>query len=223
MRKSLHHLHQAIFGEIGMSNELEDLYKSLVIGVVPSLWKKLAPETQMNLASWIVHFKKRQQQYAEWVKAEPYVMWLSGLHVPESYLKALMQTACRKNGWPLDKTTLFTKVTKFTDPKSITERPPTGCYVHGLFMEGANWDNEKNCLKKQDPKQLIVEMPIMQIIPVETNRLRLQNSFTTPVYATQERANKMGAGLVLEADLPTTEHPSHWILQGVCLILNKND
>ncbi len=134
-----------------------------------------------------------------------------------------MQTACRKNGWPLDKTSLFTKVTKFTDAKSITERPSTGCYVQGLSMEGATWDFEKQVLRRSDPKQLIVDLPIIQLIPTETHRLRLQNTFNTPVYVTQERCNKMGVGLVFEADIPTTEHPSHWILQGVCLVLNRID
>lgn len=39
-------------------------------------------------------------------------MWLSGLHIPESYLTALVQATCRKNGWPLDKSTLYTAVTE---------------------------------------------------------------------------------------------------------------
>jgi dynein heavy chain len=32
----------------------------------------------------------------------------------------------------------------------------------------------------------------------------------------------MGVGLVFEADLGTSEHISHWVLQGVCLILNTD-
>ncbi len=43
---------------------------------------------------------------------EPYVMWLSGLHIPESYVTALVQATCRKNQWPLDKSTLYTNVTE---------------------------------------------------------------------------------------------------------------
>lgn len=43
---------------------------------------------------------------------EPYVMWLSGLHIPESYLTALVQATCRRNQWPLDKSTLYTSVTE---------------------------------------------------------------------------------------------------------------
>jgi len=30
----------------------------------------------------------------------------------------------------------------------------------------------------------------------------------------------MGVGNVFEADLHTREHPSHWTLQGVALVLN---
>jgi dynein heavy chain len=32
----------------------------------------------------------------------------------------------------------------------------------------------------------------------------------------------MGVGLVFEADLATGEHSSHWVLQGVALILNAD-
>ncbi len=50
----------------------------------------------------------------------------------------------------------------------------------------------------------------------------LQNTFRTPVYVTSLRRNAMGVGLVFEADLHTTEHISHWTLQGVCLTLNTD-
>ena len=49
-----------------------------------------------------------------------------------------------------------------------------------------------------------------------------QNMFRTPVYTTSDRRNAMGVGLVFEADLATAEHDSHWVLQGVCLVLNTD-
>lgn len=57
---------------------------------------------------------------------EPRVMWLSGLHIPESYLTALVQATCRKNGWPLDKSTLYTAVTKFATAEDVNERAHQG-------------------------------------------------------------------------------------------------
>lgn len=59
-------------------------------------------------------------------EGEPNVMWLSGLHIPESYLTALVQATCRKNGWPLDRSTLFTQVTNFQDADEVTERAGQG-------------------------------------------------------------------------------------------------
>jgi hypothetical protein len=53
-------------------------------------------------------------------------MWLSGLHIPEAYLTALVQATCRKNGWPLDRSTLFTQVTKFQDADEVNERAGQG-------------------------------------------------------------------------------------------------
>jgi len=147
------------------------------------------------------------------------VIWLSGLHIPESYLTALVQTTCRVRGWPLDKSTLYTVVTKFTNAEGL-EALESGCYVQGLYLEGARWDVEEGELKAQDPKVLVVELPIMQVIPMEQSKLKLHNTFRTPVYVTQARKNAMGVGMVFEADLHTTDHVSHWVLQGVALCLN---
>ena len=57
------------------------------------------------------HFLRRLKQYDDWIqKGEPSIIWLSGLHIPESYLTALVQTTCRIKGWALDKSTLYTVV-----------------------------------------------------------------------------------------------------------------
>ncbi|EFN79040.1 Dynein heavy chain 10, axonemal [Harpegnathos saltator] len=81
---------------------------------------------------------------------------------------------------------------------------------------------EEHCLRRSYPKVLIEELPILTIIPTEVHRLKLQNTFKTPVYTTSDRRNALGAGLVFEADLAVSEHISHWVLQGVCLVLNTD-
>ncbi len=70
-------------------------------------------QTEKSLGSWMLHFEKRYHQYSSWIKnGEPIVMWLSGLHVPEAYITALVHT----------------------------DRPQSGCYIQGLYLEGAGWD-----------------------------------------------------------------------------------
>jgi dynein heavy chain len=225
MASSLHDLRGALKGEIGMSQKLDEIANSLYNGSLPDMWRNLAPQTEKKLGSWMNHFKKRYNQYSEWVKeGEPIVIWLAGLHVPEAYTTALVQTACRKNGWSLDRSTLYTEVTQYTNPEDIVEKPPSGCYAQGLFLEGAGWDLEGNCLKKLPPgSSLYQNLPILRIIPIETHRLRLKSTFKTPVYVTQQRRNASGIGWVMDANLATKEHYSHWVLQGVALVLNISD
>ena len=50
----------------------------------------------------------------------------------------------------------------------------SGCFAHGLYLEGAGWDVKKTCLIRQRPKQLIQELPVLKIIPIESHRLKLQ-------------------------------------------------
>jgi dynein heavy chain len=224
MSSSLKELGKALKGEIGMSQQLDDLATSLYNGQLPAIWRQLAPETLKGLGDWMNHFEKRYQQYSNWVKqGEPIVLWLSGLHIPEAYLTALVQTTCRKNGWPLDRSTLYTSVTEYVNPDDLTERPSSGCYARGLFLEGANWDLDKKSLVPMIPGgAMSQELPILKINPIESHRLKLVNTFKAPVYTTSQRRNAMGVGLVFESDLTSYDHPSHWILQGVCVTLNQN-
>ena len=220
MAVSLIDLQRALIGEIGMSDELDSLGDSLFNGFLPGMWRRLAPDTQKQLGSWMAHYTRRFALYDSWVSTgEPVCMWLAGLHIPESYLTALVQTTCRNRSWPLDKSTLYTVVTKFSSDEGL-EMLESGCYVSGLYLEGADWDFEASCLTTQEPKVLVVELPVMQVIPIEASKLKLHNTFRTPVYVTQSRKNAMGVGMVFEADLATAEHTSHWVLQGVALCLN---
>lgn len=223
MSATLVDLKRAVKGEIGMSQALDELGSALFNGFLPTAWSKHAPQTEKPLGSWMVHYTKRYNQYHTWAEnGDPKVFWLSGLHIPESLLSSLVQTTCRRRGWALDKSTLYTEVTKITDPEAVTEHLLDGTYVEGLFLEGAKWDLEKCCLDRQNPKELVVAMPLIQILPVEANRLKLRNSLPTPVYITQLRRNAMGVGLVFEANLNTERHPSLWVLQSCAMMLNND-
>lgn len=49
-----------------------------------------------------------------------------------------------------------------------------GCFIHGLYLEGAGWDHSKACLVRQKPKQLVHNLPVLKVIPIESHRLKLQ-------------------------------------------------
>ena len=210
MAISLRDLQRALRGEMGMSDALDALMGGIFNGFLPSMWQRLAPKSEKPLGSWISHFEHRHDQFEEWMdpeRGEPAVMWLSGLGIPDSYLTALVQATCRARGWPLDKSVMYTTVTKFMTNEEVSTKLESGCYVCGLTIEGAAWDLDNSELVPQDPKVLSQPLPLLQIIPIEAAKLKLQNTIQTPVYVTSQRRNAMGVGLVFCADLRTLKHP----------------
>jgi len=224
IRNSLKELKRALAGEVGMSSELDDIANALFNGAIPPSWRRICPQTEKGLGSWMLHFNRRQAQYSAWVKnGAPLVLWLPGLHIPATYIAATVQMVCRAKKWPLDRSTLYTKVTCHRSASQVQDRMQFGCYVNGLYLEGARWNQETQQLDRQLPKMLVEELNVLQIIPTERHRLKLVNTLRSPVYVTQQRRNAAGVGLVFEADLDTTEHSSLWVLQGVALCLNIAD
>ena len=221
---SLKELQKALAGVIGMSGELDELASALDNGQLPQSWRRHAPATRKNLGRWMAHFQRRYKQYLAWsMDGEPKCVWLSGLMVPESYLSALVQVTCRKYGWPLDRSTVMTTVTSFASADDVTAAPADGAYVSGFYLEGARWDSERHTLATQRKKQLISEMPVMQIVPTELSRVKTMGTFKTPVYVNGDRRNAGGVGLVFMADLPSQIHPSLWVLESVALLLDSDD
>lgn len=46
----------------------------------------------------------------------------------------------------------------------INEPPEDGVYTHGLFIEGARWDNREMSIVEQLPKVVIDEFPVIHFI-----------------------------------------------------------
>ncbi|CBZ30501.1 putative dynein heavy chain [Leishmania mexicana MHOM/GT/2001/U1103] len=224
MATSLKELKKALSGIIGMSSELDELESALDNGQLPQSWRRYAPATRKNLGRWIAHFQRRYEQYLLWnLNGEPKCVWLSGLMVPDSYLSALVQVTCRKYRWPLDRSTIMTTVTAFARAEDVTAAPKDGACVSGLYLEGARWDLQRRALAPQMKKQLITELPVMQIVPTESSRVKTVGTFKTPVYVNGDRRNAAGVGLVFMADLPSDVHPSLWVLESVALLLDSDD
>lgn len=70
----------------------------------------------------------------------------------------------------------------------MTEKPDVGCYIHGLFLEGARWDNESGQLAESTPKELYTEMAIMWLIPKADRKPPTSGVYVCPIYKTLTRA-----------------------------------
>jgi len=50
-----------------MSHELDNVARSLYNGLIPQIWRRLAPATLKTLGNWMIHFQQRYDQYYQWV------------------------------------------------------------------------------------------------------------------------------------------------------------
>ena len=193
-------------------------------GELPNVWRNVAPQTTKSLGNWLEHFHRRDEQYDLWIEqGELKTIQLGLLHVPEAFLAAAMQTVARKNQWPLDKVTFRIEVTPWENVEAIDESLQGFVLLEGLVLEGAAWNRERKRLVEQPKGKLRQAMPLMKFIPVESTRsAQRENHLATPVYVTSARRNALGQGFVFEATLPTEKDFSHWILNGVCLLLNDD-
>lgn len=105
----------------------------------------------------------------------------------------------------------------------IREKPDAGCYIHGLFLEGARWDNEAGQLTESRPKELYTEMAVIWLIPKPDRNPPTSGVYICPIYKTLTRAGTLSTtghstNYVIAVELPTDRSQRHWIKRGVALI-----
>jgi dynein heavy chain len=221
---SLEELFMGLDGALNMTDAMETLSTSLILNRVPQNWGIYYPNKK-NLSSWFKDLKLRCNQLREWGTELilPKSLCLSYLFNPMSFLTAIMQLTARAKSLPLDNMVLETIVTSFVDPSQVLIPPADGAYIHGLFLEGASWENGDNdgYLIDQKLKELHPILPVIHVIAIEIDKKETGGKYVCPVYYTTQR----GPTYIFNADLKMESYDSDdskWILAGVAAILNDD-
>jgi dynein heavy chain len=125
--------------------------------------------------------------------------------------------------------------------------PKDGCYIRGLYMEGARWDHVKHRVGESRAKELFTEVPIIWLQP-SVNRVQPTSGiYICPVYKTLTRAGKLqwklqkysfekssivfkgtlsttghSTNFVFSVELPSNAKQTHWIKRGVAMLCALN-
>jgi dynein heavy chain len=70
----------------------------------------------------------------------------------------------------------------------IKAPPEDGCYIRGLFLEGARWEYTKHVLADSRPKELYIDLPIMWLNPKQFRKPSTSGIYQCPVYKSLLRA-----------------------------------
>jgi dynein heavy chain len=217
IRRSLLELELGLRGDLQMSEGMEKLQSALAEDRVSATWETKAYPSKRPLGLWFSNFLDRHRQLSDWTVelGTPKCTWISGLFNPQSFLTAVTQTTARKNDWPLDKMTTQTDVQKkMVDEISASAKD--GAYIHGLYMEGARWDDKGGVLEDSIPKELFAKMPVINIRAVPADKADTKDMYECPVYTTQDR----GPTFIFKAGLKTRSPSSKWVMAGVCLLMD---
>eukprot|EP01022_Parablepharisma_sp_SALTPOND_P014052 TRINITY_DN188_c0_g2_i1.p1 TRINITY_DN188_c0_g2~~TRINITY_DN188_c0_g2_i1.p1 ORF type:complete len:4549 (-),score=684.34 TRINITY_DN188_c0_g2_i1:241-13887(-) len=158
--KSLEDLQRAIKGEVVMSMDLEEMFKSFMVKKVPKNWEKYSYLSLKPLGSWVNDFIQRMEFMNRWLCDGPQKSyWLSAFFFPQGFMTAAKQMYARKTSTEID--TLIFKATFYNFTKdNVQVVPENGVNIHGLFLEGGALDNEQ-MLVESLPKQLFAEVPVL--------------------------------------------------------------
>lgn len=104
----------------------------------------------------------------------------------------------------------------------------TGVNIHGLFMEGARWDNDTSLLAESQRKQLFSSMPVLSLIPVTLSDYNPPKRYECPLYKTSLRKGELSTtghstNFVIFLDLQTDLTPEHWTRRGTALLCQLDE
>lgn len=100
---TLINLSKAIKGLVVMSEDLENVFRALLINVVPAMWAKRSFLSIKALPAYIVDFQRRIDFIQHWAEnGAPRSYWISGFFFPQSFLTGVLQTYARRRVLPID-------------------------------------------------------------------------------------------------------------------------
>jgi dynein heavy chain len=201
MHFSLKELQRALKGLVVLSAELEAMGNACFDQRVPASWTASAYPSLKPLSPWFKDLILRLTFLTNWIdQGIPPVFWISGFFFPQGFLTAILQNYARKYRYPID-TVSFSFVMRDELMEEISRKPEDGCFIYGLFLEGARWDKRVKTLIDPKPKELFSAMPIIHMLPQKDRATPTSGIYRCPVYKILTRTGT----------LSTTGHSTNFV------------
>ncbi|BBN11637.1 hypothetical protein Mp_5g13570 [Marchantia polymorpha subsp. ruderalis] len=223
MKRSLQDALKALKGLVVMSPDLEMLCNSIFLNLVPEMWQGKAYPSLKPLSAWIDDLLERCKFISKWIaEGVPAVIWISGFFFPQAFLTGTLQNFARKHRMAIDTVSFDYQEMDTDSVKTLTRQPESGCYIRGLYLEGARWDSQAHLLTESRPKELFTDCPIIWLKPTQHRVPPTGGIYLCPVYKTLVRAGTLSTtghstNFVMYLELKSEKKQAWWINRGVGL------
>jgi len=227
---------KAVKGLVVFSPQLEKVAEGCLTNKTPKPWMPPGGPSYPSLkplVSYIDDFLLRWRFMGDWVRdGIPMMFWFSAYFFQQAFLTGVRQNFARGNKIAIDRCIWnFTVMKASFTPE---EHPEKGAYIHGLFMDGARWDDEHMHVEDSFPKVLWCEMSPIWLKPTETEHDEHDYGklYKCPVYKTSERKGVLStsghcSNFIMFIAIPHSCSGVHserfWTKRGVALISQIDD
>jgi dynein heavy chain len=120
----------------------------------------------------------------------------------------------------IDKLSFEFKIMDTISYSEIHEKPEDGCYIWGMYLEGARWDGHNHKLGNSRPKELYTDIPLIWLVPQADRTPPKRGIYNCPIYKVLSRAGTLSTtghstNFVMFMELPSDEFEDVWIKAGV--------
>jgi dynein heavy chain len=233
-------LQKAVDGLVVMSAELEAVGTSLLESKVPATWLKVSFPSLKPLGGYTLDFIKRLTMMDMWIeKGAPTAFWISGFFFTQAFLTGIMQNMARRDKVPIDEVIWNFYPEQIGTLESCMQdqynnpykSPEIGCYVYGLFIEGARWDAENLVIAESFPKVLFDKIPVILLIPIlRTEDKTPTNIYACPIYKTSERRGVLSTTghstnfvMTMLLTIAAEHSETYWTRRGTAMLTQLDD
>lgn len=241
MRATLTELRQAIDGDVHMIDDLHQIYRSLQSNRIPCAWLPFMYRTSKSLASFVSDLGTCVELFRGWDSDKPPRRFrFAAFYNPEALVTGMRAAYAIANGIDLtdvriqcnvldentrNESILIEVSSRFSQfrfsPILIFVCP----FAQGLYIQGARWNLDSNCLDEALPRQFFAAMPTIELRPVaeqpkdgpDAEIDATEYHYNAPVFHTVHQTNAQQYGgpsasnFVMFLDLKSHQSPTHWI------------
>ena len=231
--QSLEDAVKSFMGHLPLTDEIEEMANEIIKGKTPENWIRASYPSRKPLKSWINDLSNRIKFFQEWIdNGTPIKFWLSAFFFTQSFLTGIKQNYARKYKKSIDRLEFDFDFADQENYNMDKVKNREEYYIYGVYIEGAQWNNNSHTIDELQGKNVSCEMPpiILRVRPFDNESSMKKNTFIyeSPVYKCSTRQGSLSTtghstNYIFTANLPSKIEPNHWTKRGVALLNQLDD